>query len=177
MSIVVVQTCSNIVLGVFMRLSAEWDALSASVQRKLITDLQAAIRARQTLDGSVKVANERPFNDQAGAEEDFLSWKPPLLVRLREANEVNNPLYVSEDLPPSRQATLSPSPPSPLVVVSFRNDRITPTTVVLSPAKSPPTREEISESQLLPATLMASFPLPPSEVLEDTQVLSQASST
>lgn len=169
-----VRSITNVVSGTFNRLSAEWDALSPAVQRKLVDDLQAAIRARQQLDGSVKVAYEQPFDDQSGAAEDFLSWQSPLLKQLRAANEENNPLYVDV---PSRHPTLSPAFVSPLSVLSSSPSGLSTTATALSPPVPPPCqREVVTESFLLPETLMASFPLPPDDAqLEDTQVLSHVS--
>jgi hypothetical protein len=100
------ENLANIHLGTYSRLSAEWDNLSSLVQRKLCNDLQEAVRSRQRLDGSVKVANQRPFKDQILHETDFLNWRPPVLEQLRNAREENDPSFL--DLRTSR--TPSPTP-------------------------------------------------------------------
>jgi hypothetical protein len=133
MSSLVVAILINVMIGTYNRLSAEWDALSLPVQKKLKDELVAAIKARQELEGNVKVANERPFNDQRRLEGDFLKWNPPHLQQLRSAAQANDPTWLDLRYSPS------PSPPTstcertatPPVV-------LTPAPVLLSPIQMPP---------------------------------------
>src|SRR5262249_27949935 len=70
------------IIGVYNRLSSEWDALSDMVKIKLRNDLIVSIEMRLKSEGRVKGASEWPFNNQQLVENDFLLWRPPILCDL-----------------------------------------------------------------------------------------------
>src|SRR5262249_37017082 len=146
----------------------EWDALSDAVKTKLQSDLVTSIETRLKAEGNLKVASERPFNDQRQIEDEFLLWKPPILRRAAgsdDDSDDNRPLDLHLTPSPPSSPPCVPSPP-PAVIPRLADALVPatpvapPTAVTQEPAVGAEESSEASEDPFVPLTDMPKRQLP-----------------